>query len=114
MYAAKGICPDDCGSTSGPLRWPGRVLELARARLGPGVGREELVMKIRKLGKEMTMSAFLVLLLAAACFAGASKKHVSIAVFPCTDAVMSFKKFHLLVSYLQEETGLEPARGDRA
>ena len=83
------------------------MLELARARLGPGVGREELVMKIRKLGKEMTMSAFLVLLLAAACFAGASKKHVSIAVFPCTDAVMSFKKFHLLVSYLQEETGLD-------
>ena len=83
------------------------MLELARARLGPGVGREELVMKIRKLGKEMTMSAFLVLLLAAACFAGAPKKHVSIAVFPCTDAVMSFKKFHLLISYLQKETGLD-------
>ena len=64
-------------------------------------------MKIRKFSKEMTMSAFLVLLLAAACFAVAPKKHVSIAVFPCTDAVMSFKKFHLLVSYLQEETGLD-------
>ena len=64
-------------------------------------------MKIRKFGQGVALSVLFVLLLAAACFAAALKKQVNIAVFPCTDAVMSFKKFHLLVSYLQEETGLD-------
>jgi phosphonate transport system substrate-binding protein len=34
------------------------------------------------------------------------KKPVTIAVLPCTDIVMTFKKFHPLVTYLIQKTGL--------
>jgi phosphonate transport system substrate-binding protein len=34
------------------------------------------------------------------------KKPVTIAVLPCTDIVMTFKKFHPLVTYLTQKTGL--------
>ena len=34
------------------------------------------------------------------------KKPVNIAVLPCTDIVMTFKKFHPLVTYLTQKTGL--------
>lgn len=64
-------------------------------------------MKIRKFSKEVTTSALFVLLLVAACFAVAPKKHVNIAIFPCADAVMNLKKFHLLGTYLEEETGFD-------
>ena len=64
-------------------------------------------MKIIKLGNETARGALFALLLAAACFAAAPKNQVNIAVFPCTDATMNLKKFHLLVNYLEEETGLD-------
>ncbi|SPD74907.1 membrane hypothetical protein [uncultured Desulfobacterium sp.] len=35
-----------------------------------------------------------------------SKKIISIAIFPCTDEVLSFKKFNPLITYLKKETGL--------
>ena len=34
------------------------------------------------------------------------KKSINIAVLPCTDIVMTFKKFHPLVTYLTQQTGL--------
>jgi phosphonate transport system substrate-binding protein len=34
------------------------------------------------------------------------KRPVNIAVLPCTDIVMTFKKFHPLVTYLTQKTGL--------
>jgi phosphonate transport system substrate-binding protein len=34
------------------------------------------------------------------------KKSLNIAVLPCTDIVMTFKKFHPLVTYLTQKTGL--------
>ena len=64
-------------------------------------------MKIRKFGKGVTMSALFVVLLVVASSAGAPKDHVNIAIFPCTDPVMSLRKFHLLVTYLEEETGFD-------
>ena len=64
-------------------------------------------MKIRKFSKGVTMSAFFVFLLVVTSSAVVPKKHVNIAIFPCTDAVMSLKKFHLLVIYLEEETGFD-------
>jgi phosphonate transport system substrate-binding protein len=39
-------------------------------------------------------------------FADGSKKPVNLAVLPCTDIVMTFKKFHPLVTYLTQKTGL--------
>ena len=38
-----------------------------------------------------------------ACSEGVS---VTIAILPCNDVVMTFRKFHPLVRYLEEETGL--------
>jgi len=35
-----------------------------------------------------------------------NKESVSMAILPCTDIVMTFKKFHPLISYLKERTGL--------
>jgi phosphonate transport system substrate-binding protein len=40
-------------------------------------------------------------------YADEAKKPLTIAMFPCTDVVMSLKKFHPLVTYLKQETGLD-------
>lgn len=51
-----------------------------------------------------------VLFLCVAVFVGyahAARKDMTIAILPCTDVVMTFKKFHPLVSYLGQETGLD-------
>jgi phosphonate transport system substrate-binding protein len=34
-------------------------------------------------------------------------KQITIAILPCKDVVMTFKKFHPLITYLGQETGLE-------
>lgn len=64
-------------------------------------------MKIRKFCKEVTTSALFALLVVVASSAGAPQRQINIAIFPCTDPVMSLKKFHPLVTYLEEETGFE-------
>ena len=64
-------------------------------------------MKMKKLSKGVMLGALFVLLLVVVSSAGAPKKQVTIAIFPCTDPVMSLKKFHLLVTYLEGETGLD-------
>lgn len=40
-------------------------------------------------------------------FAQSAEKHITIAILPCKDVFMTFKKFHLLATYLQQETALE-------
>lgn len=37
----------------------------------------------------------------------AAKKHITIAFLPCYDIVMTFKKFHPLITYLEQETGFD-------
>ena len=64
-------------------------------------------MRINKLSKGAIVGLFFMQLLIGASFADEIKKDVSIAIFPCTDVVMSFKKFHPLVTYLKEETGFD-------
>jgi len=34
-------------------------------------------------------------------------KHLTVAILPCYDIVMNFKKFHPLITYLKQETGLQ-------
>jgi phosphate/phosphite/phosphonate ABC transporter binding protein len=46
-------------------------------------------------------------LFVAASDADEARKHITIAVFPCTDVVMTFKKFHPLITYLEQETGFD-------
>ncbi len=62
---------------------------------------------ITKLSKGAMVGLFLMQLLIGASYADEAKKNITIAVFPCTDVVMSFKKFHPLVTYLKEETGFD-------
>lgn len=38
---------------------------------------------------------------------GEAAKHLTVAILPCYDLVMNFKKFHPLITYLKQETGLE-------
>ena len=40
-------------------------------------------------------------------YAHGEGKNITIAILPCKDVVMTFKKFHPLVTYLKQETGLD-------
>ena len=40
-------------------------------------------------------------------YAYGAERHITIAVLPCTDVVMTFKKFHPLVTYLKQQTGFD-------
>ncbi|MBN1613953.1 MAG: phosphate/phosphite/phosphonate ABC transporter substrate-binding protein [Deltaproteobacteria bacterium] len=53
------------------------------------------------------MSAVILCFLSVVSYGDTSQKHVSIAILPCSDVVMTFKKFHPLVQYLKQQTGLE-------
>ena len=64
-------------------------------------------MMINKLSKGAIAGLFLMLLLISASYADEVQKNITIAIFPCTDIVMSFTKFHPLVTYLKEETGFD-------
>jgi phosphonate transport system substrate-binding protein len=62
---------------------------------------------INKLSKGVVAGVLFMCLLAGASYADEVRKDITLAIFPCTDVVMSFKKFHPLVTYLKEETGLD-------
>jgi phosphonate transport system substrate-binding protein len=64
-------------------------------------------MRINKLSKGAIVGLFFMQLLIGASFSDEIQKNITIAIFPCTDVVMSFKKFHPLVTYLKEETGFD-------
>jgi len=57
--------------------------------------------------KIMIMGLNLLCLLVLASHAGEGKQTLKIAVLPCTNIVMTFKKFHPLISYLTQETEFE-------
>jgi len=62
---------------------------------------------IKRLCSGTVMGVFLVCCLVVGTYADEAKKHVTIAVFPCTDPVLAFKRFDPLVTYLEQETGLD-------
>jgi phosphonate transport system substrate-binding protein len=64
-------------------------------------------MMIKKLSKGAMAGVLFMCLLVGASYVGGVNKHITLAIFPCTDVVMSFKKFHPLVTYLKEETGFD-------
>jgi len=63
-------------------------------------------MMFKKLSKLIITGLLFMYLLVGASYADGVKKLITLAIFPCTDVVMSFKKFQPLVKYLKEETGL--------
>ena len=56
--------------------------------------------------RTMPCTLFICLLIFAGYAHGAGKD-ITIAILPCKDVVMTFKKFHPLVTYLKQETGLD-------
>ena len=57
--------------------------------------------------KGIMLAVLLVCLLVGAFPADAKEDRITIAILPCYDIVMSFKKFHPLLEYLKQETGLD-------
>ncbi len=64
-------------------------------------------MIMKKLRDGLIIGALFMCLSVVASYAEEAKKSVTIAMFPCTDVVMSLKKFHSLVTYLKQETGFD-------
>lgn len=56
--------------------------------------------------KRMGLILLLLFLPFTAIKAEAVERSINIAVLPCTDIVMTFKKFHPLVTYITQQTGL--------
>jgi phosphate/phosphite/phosphonate ABC transporter binding protein len=69
--------------------------------------KRELNMITKNLCKEVIAGVLFGLLLTVLSYAEGEKNDITIAIFPCTDVVMSFKKFHPLVTYLKEKTGFD-------
>ena len=64
-------------------------------------------MNRKNLSKRALICLLLGALLMGDVYAAEGTNKITIAIFPCTDVLMSFKKFHPLFSYLKEETGLD-------
>lgn len=61
----------------------------------------------RMMNKGMILGVLLVTMLVGIADSEAEKKHFAVAILPCYDIVMTFKKFHPLISYLEEQTGFD-------
>jgi phosphonate transport system substrate-binding protein len=57
--------------------------------------------------KKTIVCVLVAFLLNFAGYAHGAGKDITIAILPCKDVVMTFKKFHPLVTYLKQETGLD-------
>jgi len=68
---------------------------------------KDTYMIMKKLRDGLIIGALFMCLSVVASYAEEAKKPITIAMFPCTDVVMSLKKFHSLVTYLKQETGFD-------
>ena len=59
-----------------------------------------------RFGKGIVLGALVVTLVMISGYAVGGTRVVTIAILPCKDVVMTFKKFHLLAGYLKQETGM--------
>ena len=59
----------------------------------------------KMLHKKIITGVFLCLLVMAS-YADGAKKDITIAIMPCSDIIMTFKKFNPLATYLETKTGL--------
>jgi phosphonate transport system substrate-binding protein len=62
---------------------------------------------MKRLCSGTILSAFFLCSLVVGTYADEAKSHITIAIFPCTDAVMVFKRFRPLITYLEQETGFD-------
>ncbi|MGA1792171.1 MAG: phosphate/phosphite/phosphonate ABC transporter substrate-binding protein [bacterium] len=61
---------------------------------------------IKGVSKGLIIFAFCIHMLILAGHVRGEERPISIGILPCTDVVMSFKKFNPLVTYLEQQTGL--------
>jgi phosphonate transport system substrate-binding protein len=61
----------------------------------------------RTLHKAIMLGALIVILLVGVTDSGEAQEHITIAILPCYDIVMTFKKFHPLITYLEQQTGFD-------
>jgi phosphonate transport system substrate-binding protein len=61
----------------------------------------------RKLNTVIILGALLVSLLVDVSDPAAEKKQITMTILPCYDIVMTFKKFHPLITYLEQQTGFD-------
>lgn len=69
--------------------------------------RKELYIMLKKLSKGTLLCSVFIFLLFGISYAEEVKKRITIAIVPCSDVVMTFKKFHPLVTYLKQQTGFD-------
>ena len=75
--------------------------------LKASVERKEPYMMVKRVTNGSIIGALLVCLFVVASYADEATNRITIAIFPCTDIVMSLEKFHPLVTYLKQETGFD-------
>jgi phosphate/phosphite/phosphonate ABC transporter binding protein len=62
---------------------------------------------LRRIARRIIICVFFILVLAGTNYAEKVKEHIIIAVLPCSDVEMTFKRFHPLISYLEQQTGFD-------
>ncbi len=62
---------------------------------------------LRRVRRGIILSALFICILVWASYAETFKKNIIIAVLPCSDVEMTFKKFHPLITYLKQQTGFD-------
>ncbi len=60
---------------------------------------------LRRVRRGIILSALFICILVWASYAETFKKNIIIAVLPCSDVEMTFKRFHPLITYLKQQTG---------
>lgn len=62
---------------------------------------------LRSVSRGIILCALFMCFVVVASYAEKVKKHIKIAVLPCSDVEMTFKKFHPLITYLKQQTGFD-------
>ena len=62
---------------------------------------------VKRSGKAAMLCALFACFLVLFGYAHGAREHITIAILPCADVVMTFKKFNPLATYLRRETGLD-------
>jgi ABC-type phosphate/phosphonate transport system substrate-binding protein len=60
-----------------------------------------------KLHKGIILSVLIISVLVGSPDSNEAKEPITIAILPCFDIVMTYKKFHPLITYLEKQTGYD-------
>ena len=77
------------------------------APLYGSTGIEGVIESMKKILNAKLIIITMMFSVALSSYAEETKKSIKLAILPCTNIVMTFKKFYPLATYLTEETGLD-------